>query len=78
MPLPSARALDKQLTQQQLAAAEVISSAVAVTIDGRRATLSGFGQRLATVAVLPDGPSYPFNWCTVLFVLEQRGGAFRS
>lgn len=49
-----------------------------VTLDGKRAKISGFVRRFATVATLPTGPSAEYSWATVALVIAERDGAFKS
>jgi hypothetical protein len=48
-----------------------------VTLDGRRAVLSGARLPFAVVAALDGGGVVPFSWDAVERVLRS-GGAFRS
>ena len=49
----------------------------ACTLDGRPARIVGRLNPFATVATLPDGPSYQFAWETVARVMAQ-GGVFKA
>ncbi len=44
-----------------------------VTLDGHPAKISGWSEPFATVTVLPDGPSYQWNWKTALRIVRENG-----
>jgi hypothetical protein len=49
-----------------------------VTLDGKRARVSGYNNPFATVTQLDTGYSVEFAWETVRRVVVFRGGAFRG
>ena len=49
-----------------------------VTLDGKRAKVSGYNNPFATVTQLDTGLSVEFAWETVRRVVVLRGGAFRA
>lgn len=72
---------------QQHGAAQLIRDAVLaerrdlcdaeVTLDGKRAKISGYRNEFATVTALPGGPGYEWSWTSVAYIVA-RGGAFKS
>ena len=48
-----------------------------VTLDDRRARITGARNAFAMVVTLPDGPGYEYAWSTVARVVAA-GGAFKS
>jgi len=49
-----------------------------VTVNGRRAQISGWKNDFATVTDLRTGFSAQWAWSTVDFVVAERGGKFRA
>jgi hypothetical protein len=59
-----------QEQRRELCAAEV-------TLNGKRARITGAKREFARVTVLPDGPGYEWAWETVARIVAA-GGQFRS
>jgi hypothetical protein len=51
--------------------------AAEVTLDGKRAKITGARLEFARVTVLPDGPGYEWAWPTVARIVAA-GGRFQS
>jgi len=60
-----------------LAAKQELCWAEGVTLDGKRAKISGYRNDFATVTALPDGARYEWAWPTVARIVAA-GGAFKS
>lgn len=49
-----------------------------VTLNGRRAVVTGRQLDFARVTALDNGESYEWAWPTVFRIIETRNGAFKS
>ena len=49
-----------------------------VTLDGKPAVILGRYADFATVAQVPDGPSYEWCWETVKRIMRTKHGKFKS
>jgi len=49
-----------------------------VTLDGKPAIILGAHRDFATIAQIPAGLSYEWNWDTVKRIVETKNGEFRS
>jgi len=50
---------------------------VKVTLDGKPAQIMGYRNKFATVATMPQGPSFDWSWEAVECIV-QAGGNFKS